>query len=355
MAHHVHRPQGLGSRVLINADWYYSYSNMGITAGAVAAAAPTGKPWEEVAQEKLYGPIGMASTSSRHADFVGRSNRAALHIRPAGKWEAKLTRNADVQAPAGGVSSSARDLAQWLRLELARGKYNGRQLISEDAISQTHEPLMNRGRNPVTGNAAFYGLGWNVEFGRHGVAWGHAGAFSVGARTLVSIHPDSGFGLVILSNAFPTGVPEGIADSFAELVFTGTISKDRITPWNAAYDGLFGPAIAAAKKLYAAAPANKSPALPNAAYAGTYENDYAGSAEIAETGGKLTLKLGPKGEHEFALTHFDRNLFLYYPDPEMADVPSAAQFVIALDGLATAVTLDSLNGSGMGTLTRQNP
>lgn len=22
MAHHVHRPQGLGSRVLINADWY---------------------------------------------------------------------------------------------------------------------------------------------------------------------------------------------------------------------------------------------------------------------------------------------------------------------------------------------
>jgi hypothetical protein len=328
---------------------------MGITAGAVAAAAPTSKQWEEVAQEKLYGPLGMSSTSSSHADFANRNNRAALHIKPAEKWEARLTRNADVQAPAGGVSSSARDLAQWLRLELAMGKYNGRQLISEDAISHTHEPLMNRGTNPVTGSSTFYGLGWNVEFGRHGRVWGHAGAFSVGARTLVSIYPDSGYGIVILSNAFPTGVPEGIADSFADLVFAGTISKDWITPWNAAYDGLFGPAIAAVKKTYAAASTDKSEALPNAAYAGTYTNDYVGSAEIAETVGKLTLKLGPKGEHEFPLTHFDRDLFLYYPDPEMADVPSAAQFVIGPDGEAVSVTLDSLNGSGMGTLKRHAP
>ena len=48
----------------------YSYSNFGITAGAVAAAAGAGFVWEEAADEKLYDPLGMASTSSRYDDFL---------------------------------------------------------------------------------------------------------------------------------------------------------------------------------------------------------------------------------------------------------------------------------------------
>ncbi|TIT27549.1 MAG: beta-lactamase family protein, partial [Mesorhizobium sp.] len=70
----------------------YSYSNFGLTEGAVAAAMPTGKSWEEVAEEKLYRPLGMASTSSRHADFVKHANRAALHVRVDGAWAAKIRR-----------------------------------------------------------------------------------------------------------------------------------------------------------------------------------------------------------------------------------------------------------------------
>ncbi|MBL8581679.1 MAG: beta-lactamase family protein, partial [Rhizobiaceae bacterium] len=179
----------------------YSYSNAGISVGAFAVVKPTGKRWEDVAEEKLYKPLGMSATSSRYADFVGRANRAALHIGGVGKWEAKLKRDPSVQAPAGGVSSSARDLAQWVRLELAGGKFDGKPMIEADALAATHVPLMSRGNNPVSGAASFYGLGWNVEFGRHGLTWGHAGAFSVGARTLATLWPDADLGIVILANA----------------------------------------------------------------------------------------------------------------------------------------------------------
>ena len=48
----------------------YSYSNFGITAGGVAAAAGAGFVWEEAADEKLYEPLGMTSTSSRYDDFL---------------------------------------------------------------------------------------------------------------------------------------------------------------------------------------------------------------------------------------------------------------------------------------------
>ena len=113
-----------------------------------------------------------------------------------------MQRNPDPQAPAGGVSSTVGDLAQWARLELGRGMYDGKRFISESALDQTHEPLMSRGVNPITQAQSFYGLGWKVEFGRHGLTWGHAGAFSAGARSLVTIYPKSGLRIVALSNAF---------------------------------------------------------------------------------------------------------------------------------------------------------
>ncbi|MCG4668233.1 serine hydrolase domain-containing protein, partial [Escherichia coli] len=43
----------------------YSYSNAGLTEGALAAVKPTGKLWEDVAQDQLFRPLGMAATSYR--------------------------------------------------------------------------------------------------------------------------------------------------------------------------------------------------------------------------------------------------------------------------------------------------
>ena len=101
---------------------------------------------------------------------------------------------------------------------------------------------------------------------------------------------------MVLTNAFPTGVPEGLADSFFDFVFDGApttglrqgMERDRSIL-------LFGPAIEAAKKVYAVKPASPAPALPLSAYAGTYANDYLGDAVVAEANGCLVLKLGPDG------------------------------------------------------------
>lgn len=330
----------------------YSYSNFGLTEGAVAAAMPTGKPWEEVAEEKLYRPLGMASTSSRHSDFLKHADRAALHVRVDGAWAAKIKRDPDAQAPAGGVSSTARDLVQWVRLVLGDGVYAGKPLIAADALAQTHVPLMTRGKNPVSGGESFYGLGWNVEFGRHGLSWGHAGAFSVGARTLVTVFPKQKLGIVILANAFPTGLPEGLSDSFADLVFDGAVAQDWIGAWDAIYSGLFGPAVAAAKATYATPPSPGTPARPASAYAGRYANDFIGEATVSSAGDTLLLKVGPDGARSYSLTHFDGDLFVTYPDAEMPDRPAGVSFVVGPDGKASAMTIDFLDDNHMGTLRR---
>ena len=202
----------------------YSYSNFGLTAGAVAVAKAFGMSWEDAADAKLYKPLGMSSTSSRYADFLTRTNRATLHAQLDGKWRALAKRDPNAQSPAGGVSSNARDLTQWMRLQLGNGKYNGKQLIKEDAIGSTHVPLMALGKNPRR-RMVFYGLGWNVEYGKYGEGLGPCRRLQRWRPHVVSLLPSKSLGIVVLSNAFPTGVPDGLANAFFDLVMTGKAAR----------------------------------------------------------------------------------------------------------------------------------
>src|SRR6266513_2505179 len=93
---------------------HYAYTNFGLTEAAAAAAKAYALDWEDVSKQKLYTPLGMASTSSRYADFVARPNKALEHVMVDGKWVQKFKRDPDAQSPAGGVSSSVNDLAKWM-------------------------------------------------------------------------------------------------------------------------------------------------------------------------------------------------------------------------------------------------
>src|SRR6185437_8583484 len=139
------------------------------------------------------------------------------------------------------------------------------------------------------------------------------------------------------------GAPDGLADAFADLVFDGKPGKDWVKDWDEVYAGLFGPAVAAAKKAYGTPPAAATPALPLASYTGRYANAYAGDAVVVERAGALTVAVGPHGARVYPLRHFDRDLFLYVPSPETPDMPMAARFDIGADGKAAVLTLESLD------------
>ncbi|GGO41358.1 serine hydrolase [Deinococcus humi] len=329
----------------------YAYSNFGLTEGGVAAARAIGKTWEDAAAELLYRPLGMTATSSRFKDYATADNRALLHVGKVGAWKASFTRQPDAQSPAGGVSSTARDLAQWLRLQLGGGMLGGKQVIGADALAETHLPQIAKGMNPATGLSAFYGLGWNVEHDEHGrLFWSHAGAFSLGARTYVSLLPAENLGIVILSNAFPTGVPDGLANSFYDLALNGGLSRDWIPFWNGLYQRLYD-SFGAAGAVYATPPAQPSSPLPLSAYLGTYHNDYFGEIEVVEEKGHLVLRQGPQSL-AFPLRHFDRDLFTYLPDPELPAALAAVTFTVGPDRRAQSVVLGNLADDGRASFTR---
>lgn len=329
----------------------YAYSNFGLTAGAIAAARATGSPWEEISAQRLYRPLGMTATSSRFADYAAAQNRALLHTDGAGRWAQRFTRQPDAQSPAGGVSSTARDLAQWVRLILGNGTVDGIPLVAPDALAQTHLPHIVRGTNLETGSSGFYGLGWNVDTDAQGrTYWSHAGAFSLGARTYVRLVPAEQLGIVVLANAFPTGVPDGLAAGFVDLAVNGTLTRDWIAFWNKQYDDLVE-AFGAAGAAYATPPAAPAPALPSTAYVGTYANDYVGALEVSGGDAQLLLHIGP-GQATFPLRHRDRDLFLYEPAPELPGVMSGVTFLIGPDQTARQVVVDRYEEVGQGTFAR---
>jgi CubicO group peptidase (beta-lactamase class C family) len=329
----------------------YSYSNFGLTEGAVAAAKAAGEMWEDLAFERLYQPLGMTSTSSRYSDFIGRENRAHLHVMLNGQWTPKVTRDADAQSPAGGVSSSVRDLMQWVRLELANGVIDGKQLISKEALDAAHQPAFVRGTNPDTGGPAYYGYGWNVDYDSQGaLRLGHAGAFTRGARTLVTLLPEDELGIVILANAFPTGVPEGITDTFIDFARSGRTNKDWVAIWNQRYEALVAGEKEAEEK-YGNPPSPNYPPKPLPAYTGNYRNCYLGNVKVVAANGGLTLLLGPQ-KQPFVLEHWDGDTFLYHPAEEQPAFPSPVTFSIGPDGTASEVTIHELNDDGQGTLQR---
>lgn len=324
----------------------YHYANFGTTIAAEAVAAAAGAEWEKLSDKTLYEPLGMTSTSSRHADFVARENRATLHTFENGIFEPLHVRNADAQAPAGGVSSSARDMASWMKLILSGGVYQGDRILDADAIlpAVTPQVVSARGHRPAA-RAGFYGYGFNVGVTPTGrTVLGHSGAFANGAATHMQMIPDFSLGIVILSNGGPVGLPEAIAAEFMDTAQFGAPSRDWLTAYGGAMAGLYAPTGDLAGKdtpTDAAAPA------PLETYAGTYENAYFGQAQVEVTDEGLVVALGPAPQR-FPLRHWSGDTFAIAPRNENAPAGSLSSVTFRGDGEHGTMVIEYLNVNGTG-------
>ena len=296
----------------------YAYSNFGYTTAAIAAATKVGKTWETIAEEQLYAPLGMTSTSSRFSDYENRANKAALHIFLNGQPVNRFVRDADAEAPAGGASSSARDLAQWVRLQLDGGKWNGKQLIDPNALAETHKAQVCRvAADPAKPNECpgdqYYGLGWNVgKYAEGHAMFSHSGAFFLGAATAVYIIPEEHIGVLALTNSTPVGLPESICLTFLDFLHYGKQQRDYLPLFGHVMDQMIAESQnASVDYTTLPVPATPTAAKPLTAYVGTYSNEYFGTLEVTVENNRLILRLPPRGAY-YELSHWDADTFSYY-------------------------------------------
>lgn len=324
----------------------YEYTNFGLTAAADAVAKAHNTRWEDLSESLLYQPAGMHSTSSRFADYLNAENRAITHQRKQGVWIPGPVRNPDSQSPAGGVSSTAHDMARWMQLHLANGKLDGAQLIDANSIKIMRQPhfISSVGSDPLARPSLYgYGINFQVDAGGH-VRWSHSGAFLLGAATNVVFLPAADIAITVLSNGEPHGIPEAITAQFMDIVTTGEVQFDWLNLYQQAFAGFY---INPSQLAYIQPPAKPEPAQSLINYTGLYKNRYYGVAEISARDNSLVLSLGPEPQ-EYLLSHWDGDTFAYFPRGENAVGIAAINFSADRKQLQ----IEYLDNNGLGTFSR---
>ncbi len=333
----------------------YAYTNFGLSAAAFAASAAAGASWEDLAGRYLFEAAGMRTASYRHADFLARENRAALHVEVNGRFAARYERNADAQSPAGGASASVADLARWLQLHLNQSVLDGQLLLPAAALAETRTEQIETASaaDSPSGRAEYYGLGWISNQDAQGRRRNsHSGAFALGASTCVQLAPDQQLGIVVLTNGAPVGLPEAVATTFMENALDGRVSKD----WFTLFSNGVRVAMAAEFKGptdYSVPPAQPFPARAASAYTGRYTQPYYGEIRVQGNGGGLALLLGPQ-RVAYPMRHWSGDRFVFQPAGENAVETSGIIFDAGADGggRAARVRIEYLDQNGEGDFMR---
>lgn len=283
----------------------YEYTNYGLTAGAEAIAVSAGLPWERLAQQVLFEPLTMSSSSYDVADLQRRTNRAAMHKRVDGAWVPDLDADYDPQAPAGSATSSLRDMAAWVSMLLAGGE----PVLDTAQLQRIWQPAAIKPALPTVGEpASFYGLGWNVNYESTGeLRASHSGGFGRGAATSVTVFPSKGLGIVGLTNGEPVALPEAITVEFTDHVRYGRSTQQ---DWVSVIAPYVIPPETEDQVRYARPATGAEDARTLSAYEGRYDNDLYGRLTVSARGDALSFTVGPAG-HDFELQHYSGDEFFF--------------------------------------------
>jgi CubicO group peptidase (beta-lactamase class C family) len=290
----------------------YGYQNIMFMAAGQIIPAVTGKSWDEYVKERFFTPLGMRSTTTSIRDFKSTDNLATPHNEVDGRVRVIRYGNVDGSGGAAAINSSVADLAQWLRLQLGRGSYDGRRIFSAAASREmwtphTIAPLSEAGErfNPAT-HFNLYGLGWSLSdyHGRKMVS--HGGALD-GMLSRVAMLPEESIGVVILTNSeTPLGA---LLSNKVFDVFLGAPARDWSADYLARSKRSEEAEREANRKIEDSRIAGTKPSLALAAYAGTYGGQMYGEARVAEEGGKLVLRLAPASNFVGDLEHWHFDTF----------------------------------------------
>ncbi len=110
-------------------------------AGRIVAKAAGAADWNALLQKELLDPLGMSETSYTAAAMRSSSNHATgYRWTPRGTIEVPFTQIFPYDFfSAGDINSNIEEMARWVRLELAKGLFEGRRLMSEANLELTHQ------------------------------------------------------------------------------------------------------------------------------------------------------------------------------------------------------------------------
>jgi CubicO group peptidase (beta-lactamase class C family) len=291
-----------------------TYNNVMFAELGEVVAKTSGIPWEQFVRQRIFEPLAMNSATVRRKE-VPAEKLATRHRRYDGKVGPLRTPIRDeLIAPAGAIHASVVDTAQWLKLHLQTGEYEGRRLLKAETVREMHAlhqsiPIQARpGANVYSPQIAGTGLGWFVRDYRGRKVIAHGGGW--GADMVLV--PEERLGVIVLSNLDHNLVVQMLACDMLDAYLVGPeqawAKGDKWDLWTTigGPDHINRERTAQKTELEKVRQLGTKPSLPLDGYAGDYESSLYGLLEVRRRGERLHVRFG---DHSAELMHWQNDSF----------------------------------------------
>jgi CubicO group peptidase (beta-lactamase class C family) len=276
----------------------FQYTNLGYNILGMILERELGTDWKSLVENEVLEPLKMNHTSTR----MSTARKKGFEIaKPHDQVNDSLVRlyiekEDNTMHAAGGILSSARDMARWLIVELNTGKIDKKQVFDADLIKKSQSEIVPQKRMMFDFKRFAYGYGWNIATTPLGdTIVHHFGSYN-GVHPQFSFVPNAGVGVIVMAN-------EGSISQYLNMLLTGYVFdyfskrenleiyyKEKLKKYSEKYakdlksDNEYMSEIAKRPWKFE---------LPFASYVGTYKNDLFGTIVVEEVEeNKLTVTIG---------------------------------------------------------------
>lgn len=337
----------------------YAYDNLLYVVAGQLIEEVSGKSWEAFVRDRVFKPAGMTVSTTEESARFSTVNRAQPHARIDGPIRGFGTQVVlpereglgATAAPAGGVSSSANDMARWLTIQLGLGLLpgetsEGKRLYSEAAAREMWTPQVNipiraypGALAPTTPQFSAYALGWDVRDYRGVKVIQHGGAV-FGVQTMVVLVPEKDVAFSLQINSEDGEVLLGLQYELLDH-YLGAPAHDWVGDFSAFKQGR----AAGARQLLAKGDErNKAskPSLPATGYTGAYSDSWYGPMTITQDKGRLRMDFRKTPNMVGTLTHWQYDTFVVSWDDKSIE-PAYVSFALDAAGKVDRITMKAVS------------
>jgi len=329
----------------------YAYDNILYAVAQQVIENVSGMGYQQFLQTRIFDKVGMDGTRY-NADHLRPGDAVAVgHA----KYDFKDLRTVapltwSNNAGAGGLYSSAHDMARWMQVQLAQGRLaDGTALFSEksqramwqmitpQAVAEPSVPEL----APARPNFAGYGEGWSLsDFQGHRLVW-HTGGWP-GMVSRVTLVPEANLGVVVLTNQ-----ESGAAFNAITLSVLDAYLGDGHHDWVEAYARSVAKAQDKADAGWAAHQAARvkgtRPSLALDDYAGTYRDRWYGDMQLSRAGKALRLQFENTAQLRGTLEHWQHDTFIVRWDDRSLNADAFVTFSLDPDGKVREVRMQAIS------------
>ena len=180
---------------IIEPDVAWSYCNLGFMIAGRVAEVVTGKTFEQLMQDEVFGPLKLDPITYFPDEAILHSAAAGHQAGNNGQMEiARPYAISRCSNPAGGIVTSTENLLRFAAFHIGDGTVDGEQVLSEESLREMQAV------QATVNDRQQWGIGWALSSIDGIKTIGHGGATN-GQQALLTIVPEKGYAIAVLTNS----------------------------------------------------------------------------------------------------------------------------------------------------------